>query len=144
MDEETLVFAGIVVAFAILLGLDWRFGLKSLRVGTAILALATLYFFQPSYHTAWRRAISAPPSELITQRPTSFSDSIGPPLSDYESGVSSMYQAVRDVKRTYARERWLVLGVLFWLACSPVFRRAHALAPERRTSVDLGDRTPQH
>ena len=46
-----------------------------------------------------------------------------PPLSDYQSGVLTMLQAVKEDAALGARERLLSVGVLVWLSLSPVLRR---------------------
>ncbi len=143
MDEDTLFFTGIVVVFAVVLGLEWRYGFKSLRVGAAIMALALLLFLQPHYHAAWRRAISTPESERVSHWSDTSADSSGPRLTEYQSGVFTMRRAVIDLKSAYSGERWFVVGVLFWLACSPVFRRSGGPADERTRTVNSSDAAPE-
>ena len=120
MNEAIVFFACVALTFVVLLGLEWRYSLKTLRVVSAVLAMAMLFFFQPNYHAAWRRAMSTPPSERVTDIGSA---SLRRPLSEYESGVTTMYDAVVDNAAGYHNERLLAMGVLFWLACSPVFRR---------------------
>lgn len=108
----------IALTFAVLLGLEWRYQLRSVRLGTAFLALVVLWFAQPLPHRAARRAIAAPPAERVTEFTGVRS------LTEYESGVVTMEQAVGADTRMGANARMLVVGVLFWLACSPVLRRA--------------------
>ena len=69
MNEATLFFLGIFAIFAAILMLEWRYRLKSLRVGAIILAGALLWFFQPSVHAAWRQAMSTPPYSGSPTRP---------------------------------------------------------------------------
>ena len=130
-----LFFIGIFAVFAVILVLEWRYRLKSLRVGAITLAGAMLFFFQPSTHAAWRQAMSTLPSQRVTHAPSPFSDSVGPALSEYHSGIYTMYDAVVDQVDMYARERQLALAVLFWLACSPIFRPARGLDHDSRGSV---------
>jgi hypothetical protein len=113
----------LALAFAVLLGLEWHFGLKSLRVGTVVLSLATLIFFQPGYRRAARHALDMPVRERIAQVN-------GNVLSGYESGVLTMEDAVAEDSRTGRNARWLAITVLVWLACSPVLRR-NQLSPIR-------------
>jgi hypothetical protein len=142
MNEETLFFAGLAAAFGLMLRLEWRYRFKSMRVGVALLALAILLFFQPPYHAAWRRAISTPPAERATRWSTINPDS-GALLTEYQSGVFTMRRAVFEVKRTYERERWLMVGVLVWLACSPAFQGPRRRLPERSSSASSADVAPE-
>ena len=143
MNEATLFFIGISAVFAVILVLEWRYRLKSLRVLAIILAGAMLWFFQPLTHAAWRRAMSTPPSQRITHADGFGADSLGPPLSEYQSGVYTMYEAVTDNAAGYANERLLVLGVLFWLAFSPVLRPTSGVSRRARTPPDSGAGTPE-
>jgi hypothetical protein len=103
--------------FVLLLGFEWRFGhLKGLRVGAIVLSLVTLMFFQPGYRRAARRALDAPAAERITHVN-------GNVFSGYESGVLTMEGAVEEDSQTGRSTRWLAIGVLVWLAFSPVLRR---------------------
>lgn len=108
----------VAVVFAVLLGIEWRYRLPGVRLGTALLALVVLWFAQPLPHRAARQAMVAPPAERVTELPGVRS------LSEYESGVVTMERAVGNDSRMGAKARLLGLGVLFWLACSPVFMRA--------------------
>jgi hypothetical protein len=143
MNDDTLFFTILVATFAIALGLEWRYHLKILQLGASVLALALLLFFQPPYHAAWRRAISAPPSERITHWPTTSPDSVGTPLTEYQSGVFTMHRAVIDVHSGYSRERWLMVGVLTWFACSPAFRQTRGAAAERTGLAASADGSPE-
>lgn len=128
MNETMLV----ALVFAVLLGLEWRYRLRSMRVGVASLALIVLWFAQPLPHRAARRAFSAPPAERVTELR-------GSPLSEYMSGVLTMEQAVAEDARMDAGARLLCVGVLFWLACSPALRRARpSLAAEPAPSRAAG------
>lgn len=111
--NATLVVAAV---FVVLLALEWRYQLRTLRVGAVALALLVLFFTQPNTHRAARWAIVAPPAERITRLGET-------PLSEYASGVVTMEQAVVEDARIGAYVRLLCLGVLTWLACTPVFRR---------------------
>jgi len=108
----------VALIFAVLLGIEWRYRLPGVRLGTALFALVVLWFAQPLPHRAARRAMVAPPAERVTELSGVRS------LSEYESGVVTMEQAVGNDSRMGANACLLGLGVLFWLACSPVFRRA--------------------
>ena len=127
--NETVLLA---VVFALLLGLEWRFRLRSVRVGAALLALGVWLVAQPLPRRAARRVIGAPPAERVTR----IAD--GPPLSEYASGVVTMEQAVVDDAMMDSNARILSVGVLFWLACSPGFRRVHSLPVEARTDPTVG------
>ena len=122
MNEASLFFWGVALAFAVLLALEWRYRLRALRIAAAVLAVTMLFFFAPNHHAAWRRAMGTPPSERITEYPGPTPGSVARSLSEYESGVFTMSWAVVENASGYARERDLAVGVLFWLACSPAFR----------------------
>jgi len=108
----------IVVALvsAILLGLDWRYRRRSLRLGTVILALVVWYVVQPSITVAGRRATAAGPEERVRVLR-------GDTLSEYMSGVDIMREYVIQANEEDRDIRLIALGVLAWLACSPAFRR---------------------
>ncbi len=111
--------AAIAVVFAILLGLEWHYRFRSLRLAAALMALVVWMSLQPLPTRAARRALAMPDSQRVTQR------SNGDPLSGYDSGVRTMEQAVAEDIALEANERLLAVAVLLWLACSPVIRRAH-------------------
>lgn len=119
--EEALI---VGVPFALLLGVEWRYRLRSMRVGCALLALAVLLFSQPDSYAAWRSAMDTPVAERETHYPSAIPGEVGRPLSDFESGVFAMHRAVIEESAGYEVARWIAVGVLFWLACSPAFRRA--------------------
>ena len=119
MNETVLV----ALVFAVLLGIEWRYRLRSVRLGTAGLALVVWLFAQPNYIGAARRVSVAPPEERITTLR-------GDTISEYLSGVTTMLEAIDDVNGAYATIRLLALGVLVWLACTPAFRRAPGSSPE--------------
>ena len=124
MNEASLFFWSVALAFAVLLALEWRYRLRTLRIAGAVMAVTMFFFFAPTYHAAWRRAMSTPPAERIKHYTGLLPDSNARLLSEYESGVFTMHRAVVENAGGYARERRLALGVLFWLACSPAFRSA--------------------
>jgi hypothetical protein len=107
----------VALAFAVLLVCDWRYQLRTFRLGTVMLSLVVLFFAEPSYVPAARRVSVAPPEERITQLH-------GRPISEYLSGVTTMYEAIGEVDAARANVRLIALGVLVWLACSPVLLRA--------------------
>lgn len=52
---------GIVgLVFCVLLAVGWRTQRRSIRMACIALALASLVFFQPNIHAAWRRAMDTP------------------------------------------------------------------------------------
>ena len=116
------IVVGLV--FAILLGFEWRYRLRSLRVGTALLAVVALYVAEPIPYRAVRRSLLMPPAQRIAQQPGWHQ------LSEYEVGVFTMQQAVIRDTEVGANARALAVGVLFWLACSPVLRDRHRLLDE--------------
>jgi len=105
----------VVLIIAVLLGLEWRYQLSSMRRATATLALLVFFFAQPSYTTAARAVSVASPEERITEIH-------GSTVSDYESGVATMLAAIDGAREAHAWMRLVALGALFWLACSPVLR----------------------
>lgn len=119
--------------FAVLLGFEWRYRLRSVRITAAVLALASGLFAQPLSNRAARRVIAAPMAERVTRTPD------GTPLSDYESGVLTMEEAVVEDVMMGAPVRLLSVGALFWLACSPVFRRR--VQPPKIADQSGGERT---
>lgn len=106
----------VALAFAVLVGLEWRYRLKRLRLAAILLALLVMLFAQPSSTRAARWAISAPPEQRIEE--------LGSPLSEYESGVETMRQAVEQDSAIGSDARLLSVAVLVWLACSPMISRA--------------------
>ena len=106
----------VVLVFGVLLALEWRYRIKTVRLGTALLAVIVWIFSQPNPTRAARRAIAMSPAERVTVIH-------GSQLSEYASGVATMEQAAGDDAMGYDKERLLSVGVLLWLACSPVFRR---------------------
>ena len=129
--NETILLA---LVFAALLGLEWRYHLKSVRLGTAALALGVWLFVQPNPTRAARRALDTPPAERVTEI-------AGTPLSEYAIGVRTMEQAAGDDAMMFVTDRLMSVGVLFWLACSPVFRGPRRPAfgepPERQRQAEL-------
>lgn len=78
--------------------------------------LVVWLFVQPNHTAAARRVSVAPPEDRVTQLR-------GDSVSEYMSGVATMVEAINEQAGEYAEVRLLALGVLFWLACSPAFRR---------------------
>lgn len=103
---------GVAAGFLLLLGFEWRYKLRSLRVGTALLALMIWLLCQPNFGAAGRRVSTAPPESRVTQIG-------GEKISDYLSGVTTTLYAIGDAEGERATCRMLALSVLFWLACSP-------------------------
>jgi hypothetical protein len=113
----------IAIVFAMLLGLEWRYRLKSMRVAAAALAIVVLFFAAPNYTRAARQALETPAAERVTHIR-------GSRLSEYVSGVRTMEHSVGEDSNMDANARLLSLGILFWLACSPVLWRTHHPASE--------------
>lgn len=131
MRLDTVLFVAI---FAVLLGLEWRYRRRRLRVSAVLLALAVLAFYQPNYTGARRRALGTPPAERIT------SIRNGEPVSAYESGVYTTMQAVSDVAGFGEGARLAAVGALVWLACSPALwhARGPSNAPGSRSMPGTG------
>ena len=119
------------LVFVVILVVEWRYRLRVVRVGAAVLALLVLYFGQPGPHRAARRAVEMPLAERITQVPNGH-----PPLTDYQSGVFTMERAVIEDANVGETSRLLAIGVLAWLACSPAFESKRTL-PVAESSVGL-------
>jgi hypothetical protein len=118
--NDTAIVVAVLVA---LLGLEWRYRRKLMRVGTALLALAIYFFYQPSYTSARRRALGTPPAERVTMSPVAGSETDA--LSGYDSGVYTTMRWVVYYHDFGAGARLAAIGALLWLACSPAFRSPH-------------------
>lgn len=119
----------MALLFAILLWLEWRFRLRSMRVAAALLALVVLFFSQPDYTRAARQAIVMPSAERVTEVR-------GSQLTAYASGVRTMEHVVGEDSNAGANARLLAIGILFWLGCSP--------ALPRRYRTPKGEESPLH
>ena len=118
----------LALMFAVLLGLEWRYRLKSLRVIAVLLALVVFWLFGgPDYTIAGRRASAASPEERIRVLR-------GDTLSEYMSGVDIMREYLAESEKANDPPRRIALGALVWLGCAPLFRReATARQPTRDT-----------
>ena len=110
------------LVFAVLLGLEWRYRRRSLRLGTVVLALVVWNFEQPSITVAGRQASAVP----LEQRVRVLG---GDTLSEYMSGVDVMREQMVLQFEAGAGIRLLTLGALVWLACTPAFRQERAPTP---------------
>jgi len=104
------------MTFAVLLWLEWKYQIRSLRLVALSLSLVVLFFAQPGYTRAARGALVTPPAERVTHVR-------GEVLSEYVSGVRTMERAVGEDAKMGANARLLSLGVMLWLASTPLFRR---------------------
>lgn len=111
MIVEEIVLACILI---LLLALDWRYRSRMPRMVAVLLVLMVMVGTRPSARAAARAALKTPRSERVVE--------LGGPLSDYESGVLTMEDAVVERKRANANARLLALGALVWLAMTPVLR----------------------
>jgi len=107
----------IVLIFVGLLVIEWRYKLRSVRLGAVFLAVVLAFFTGGNLTAARRQALDMPAAQRITQV-------AGHQVSDYASGVFTMAQAASD-SAMFETEYSLSWAVLLWLACSPAFRRAH-------------------
>ena len=123
LRSSTGDLAVVAVVFALLLGLEWRDRRRWLRLGTALLALVVLGWYQPNYTGARRRALSASPEERVTRFPDAGRGGYRA-FSDYESGVLTAMRDVGEAAAFGEGVRMVAVGALFWLACSPAVRRA--------------------
>ena len=107
----------LTAAFVTLLIVEWRYRRAILRVGTTLLALLVLAWYQPNYTGARRRALGAPHAERVK--------TIGVPpdtVSAYASGVYTTMETVGEASQFGAPSRLAAIGALVWLACSPARR----------------------
>jgi hypothetical protein len=131
----------VAAAFAVLLGLEWRWRRRGLRVGTALLALAVLYYFQPAYPSARRRVLGTPSTERVTLNPVGGGHDS---LSEYHSGVYTAMEWVEHYDGVGAGARFVAVGALFWLACSPALRHVRApLAADGSSLASSGSSGPE-
>ena len=114
----------VALVFGLLVACEWRYQLRTLRLAIVMLAMGVLFLAQPGYISVARRVSVLPPEERITEIH-------GNPISGYLSGVTTLYEAYGEAGRVRRGVRLVALGVLVWLACSPVVRRAPRLVAER-------------
>ena len=115
MDRETIVIA---LVFLVLLGLDWRYRRRSMRLGTVAFALIVWMFSQPNVTIAgWQVTRMAHKSDSTPS---------AEPLSEYFRGATAMREAVLEQDDASSDRRLLAVTVLSWLACSTSFRQARA------------------
>jgi hypothetical protein len=105
------------LGFAALLVAEWRRPLRSLRIAAAVLALALYWGAQECLYCALRNAISTP----AVARDTTWTPR-GRRLSEYETGVKTMYREALSNIRFHRGPRYVALAVLTWLAISPALR----------------------
>ena len=117
-DLETIV---VVSFLALLLGLEWRYRRRPLRVGATLLALMLLAWYQPNFTGARRRAIAMPPAERI--RSSAVAGSEHDTLSEYRSGVYTTMREVGEAAGSGEGIRLAAVGALVWLAWTPKSRR---------------------
>jgi hypothetical protein len=125
LRSSTGDLAVVATAFVLLLGLEWRYRRRRLRLASALLALLLLGWYQPDYTGSRRRALAASPAERVT-RIAQVGEGGYRTLSYYESGVHTSIQAVTEAAAFGAGVRLAAVGALVWLACSPALRRAEA------------------
>src|SRR4051812_9913410 len=100
----------IASAFVLLLGLEWRYRLRYLRLGAVVFAIAVLALYQPVYGAAERNAYLTPPAQRITRVPQGVEgDAL---LSDYQSGVLTMSRTVGYAVRVNSGIRTVAVGAL--------------------------------
>ena len=127
-----MVVLSLGLAFTVVLILEWRYRVRTLRVACAFVAVAIMAFAGPRLTTTRRRALDTPPAERVTQIG-------GMPVSEYAVGVLTMSKAVAEDARMSDNLGLLSLGVLLWLACSPAFRPARSI--DVRTDARAGNET---
>jgi len=109
----------VAAALVVLLGIEWRYQLRAVRLATIALALIVWYFSLPNLTIAARWASTAPPEERVTHLR-------GEEMSEYLVGVATMREAMSGQIEARSHTRLLAIGALIWLACSPAIRREHA------------------
>ena len=135
--SETVLLS---VVFVALLALEWwrwgRRGWRSLRIGTVLLAVAVMWFYQPNLYSALRGTLGMPPTKRDT---TLFG---ARQLSEYESGAVTMYRVSSAAVRRMAPPHDVAFGALMWLALSPALRGlARGRPGGPRAAADLANET---
>lgn len=102
----------------ILLAVEWRTRSFPLRVAATALALLTWLFAQPNYTNVRRNALAMPVAERVRQVGRSGV------LSDFDSGVMTHSELLREETNKGAAMNWIALGSLVWLACTPMRKRS--------------------
>src|SRR5262245_55692411 len=105
----------LVGFFIMLLALEWRYRHWLLRATAIAASLVVMMFAQPSVHRAARVAIALPEPERVLRLG-------GRRATDYESGILTLEQATRADAAIGAEARAISLGVLVWLAATPILR----------------------
>ena len=120
MDWTLIVW---LVALAALLVLDWRRKWSAVRIALVAMALLQLWFAQPNLTNAVRSAILSPPEQRVT---TLGIDSLR--VDDYRSGVWTLARTIGRQSEARAHHEAIAIGVLVWLAVSPIIPRRRAPA----------------
>lgn len=114
-DTSVMTTALLVGFFIVLLALEWRYRHWLLRATAIAASLAVMMFAQPSVHRAARAVISLPEPDRVVRLGVRRA-------TDYESGILTLEQAARADAAIGAEARAISLGVLVWLAFTPILR----------------------
>lgn len=124
--NETLI-VGLV--FLVLVALELRLQLNSIRAVAIVLALLLLAFSQPSYRRAARHALDLPASARVLPSP------VGPVGAEYASDVLTMEpEAEADAQRDLGPPLLGIL-VLTWFACTSLYRPRLSRKPQSASSA---------
>ena len=112
-----------IAALAVLLLMDWRrqWG-GAVRIMLVLMALVQLWFGQGLLTNAVRSAMLASRDQRVTT--LGRIDSVK--LDDYGSGVMTLAQAIGRQSEARRLDRMIAMGVLVWLAISPIIPRRRA------------------
>jgi hypothetical protein len=118
MDISIMTTVLLILFFIGLLVLEWRYRQRLLRAMAIAISLIVMLFAQPGFHRAARVAFWRPEAERILR--------IGNRrVTDYESGIMTMEQALVEDASIGADARHISLAVLIWLALTPILRDRH-------------------
>ena len=120
-----IVVAGLLV-------IEWRRKWPAIRVLLVFMALLQLWFAQPTPYRAFRAVYNLPPD----QRVTTWDDRDSVRLDDYRSGVLTLWRAVSWELKVGTNDRLIAMGVLVWLAISPVIPRRFPPWSKPDTGID--------
>jgi hypothetical protein len=131
----TLPFGIVCLALIIW---EWRSGSHVARALTICIALFLLFSARPSPYRALRRAVGL---QHVTQNLWIPEQK----ATEFQSGLFTMYRAMEDDTDMGTSERALSIGVIVWLALTPVFwrwrpRRVAGSAPASAAATSTSSR----
>ena len=129
----------LLAVFAVLIVIEWRWRLRSVRLATALFAVYVMWWWSAPLTTSVRTAIAAQHAARPTARVT-HSSARNVDYNEYESGVYTLAREIREDNERVLLADMLGFGVLLWLACSPAFRRAPHKATRESIAPDFAER----